>query len=66
MSTEVTIELIRDKQDMLSEATVALFESGFDGVLEYIKDNHLNPDEAYIVGHRVATLAAEAIKEVEK
>lgn len=66
MSTEMTIQLIKVKQDVLAEATSILLQEengGFDGVLQYIKDNMINPDEAFIIGHRVATLAAEAAKE---
>lgn len=63
MSSEETIQLIKIKQDVLGEATDILLEDGFDGVLQYIKDNYINPDEAFIIGHRVATLAAEAAKE---
>ena len=63
MSSEETIQLIKTKQDVLGEATDILLKDGFDGVLQYIKDNYINPDEAFIIGHRVATLAAEAAKE---
>ena len=65
MSSEMTIQLIKTKQDILGEATGILLDEngGFDGVLQYIKDNYINPDEAFIIGHRVATLAAEAAKE---
>lgn len=63
MSSEETIQLIKVKQDVLEEATNILLEDGFDGVLQYIKDAMINPDEAFIIGHRVATLAAEAAKE---
>lgn len=64
MSNIETIQLIKVKQDMLEEATgVLLREGGFDSVLQYIKDHMINPDEAFIIGHRVATLAAEAAKE---
>lgn len=65
MSSEMTIQLINTKQDMLKEATGILLEEGFDAVLQYIKDTMINPDEAFIIGHRVATLAAVAAKEVE-
>lgn len=65
MSSELTIQLINTKQDMLKEATGILLEEGFDAVLQYIKDTMINPDEAFIIGHRVATLAAVAAKEVE-
>ena len=65
MSSEMTIQLIKTKQDILKEATGILLDEngGFDGVLQYIKDAMINPDEAFIIGHRVATLAAEAAKE---
>lgn len=63
MSTEMTIQLINTKQDILREASAIMLEDGFDGVLQYIKDAMINPDEAFIIGHRVATLAAEAAKE---
>lgn len=66
MSSEETIQLIKVKQDELNEATHILLQEengGFDAVLQYIKDHMINPDEAFIIGHRVATLAAEAAKE---
>lgn len=69
MSSEMTIQLINTKQDVLEEATNILLreeDGGFDGVLLYIKDTMINPDEAFIIGHRVATLAAEAAKELEE
>jgi len=66
MSNELTIQLIKVKQDVLDEATeILLGEGGFDGVLKYIKDKYINPDEAFIIGHRVASLAAEAARELE-
>ena len=63
MSSEQTIELIKSKQDIVEEATyILLHKGGFDGVLQYIRDAMINPDEAFIIGHRVATLAAEAAR----
>ena len=69
MSNEMTIQLIKVKQDVLEEATSILLQEengGFDGVLEYIKSGMINPDEAFIIGHRVASLAAEAARELEE
>ena len=65
MSNELTIQLIKVKQDELNEASRILLEDGFDGVLEYIKSGMINPDEAFIIGHRVASLAAEAARELK-
>lgn len=65
MSSEMTIQLIKEKQDVLEEASRILLEDGFDGVLKYIKDGMINPDEAFIIGHRVASLAAEAARDLE-
>ena len=65
MSNELTIQLIRAKQDELDEASRILLEDGFDGVLKYIKSGMINPDEAFIIGHRVASMAAEAARELE-
>jgi len=65
MSSEMTIQLIKVKQDVLDESTRVLLDGGFDGVLQYIKDSMINPDEAFVIGHRVASLAAEAARDLE-
>jgi len=65
VANQNTTDLIIKNMGMLEEAN-KLFWLGPDAMLDYVKANFVNPDEAFLIGYMAGKHACELVQETQE
>lgn len=65
MANQNTADLIIKNMSMLEESK-ELFWLGPDAMLDYVKANFVNPDEAFLIGYMAGKHASELVQEAQE